>query len=84
MDINRIKEFRQFKKEIRESDRFLIVGLDIGKSMHYGFLGTASGKTVSEGLGRSCTTCIVIQETHPSGCYARCARTVFKFLLDFK
>jgi len=50
MDINRIKEFRQFKKEIRGSDRFLIAGLDIGKSIHYAFLGTANGKTVKRGM----------------------------------
>jgi len=50
MDINRIKEFRQFKNEIRGSDRFLIAGLDIGKSMHYAFLGTANGKTVKRGM----------------------------------
>jgi len=50
MDINRIKKFRQFKKEIRGSDRYLIAGLDIGKSMHYGFLGAANGKTVKRGM----------------------------------
>jgi transposase len=50
MDINRIKEFRQFKYEIRGSDRFLIAGLDIGKSIHYAFLGTANGKTVKRGM----------------------------------
>ncbi len=49
-DINRIERFRQFKNEIRGSGRFLIVGLDIGKSMHHGFLGTAMGKTVKRGL----------------------------------
>ena len=50
MNINRIKEFRQFKNEIRGSDRFLIVGFDIGKSKHYAFLGTANGKTVKRGM----------------------------------
>ena len=49
-DISRVKRFRQFKNEIRGSDRFLIVGLDIGKSMHHAFLGTASGKTVKRGV----------------------------------
>ncbi len=49
-DISRIEQFRQFKNQIRGSDRFLIVGLDIGKSIHYGFLGTANGKTVKRGL----------------------------------
>ena len=49
-DISRIEGFRQFKNEIRGSDRFLIVGLDIGKNKHHGFLGTATGKTVKRGL----------------------------------
>ncbi len=49
-DISRVKRFRQFKNEIRGSDRYLIVGLDIGKSMHHAFLGTATGKTVKRGL----------------------------------
>ena len=48
MNINRTKEFRQFKDEIRGSYRFLIEVLYIGKSMHYGFLGTANGKTVPD------------------------------------
>lgn len=49
-DINRIEHFRQFKNEIRGSQRFLIIGLDIGKKMHHAFLGTATGKTVKRGL----------------------------------
>ena len=49
-DISRIEHFRQFKNEIRGSDRFLIVGLDIGKNMHHAFFGTATGKTVKRGL----------------------------------
>ena len=43
-DHNRIKLFRQFKKEIRGSKEYLIVGIDIGKITHHGFLGTATGK----------------------------------------
>jgi transposase len=50
MDINRIKKFRQFKNEIRGSDRFLIAGLDIGKSKHCAFLGTTNGKTIKRGM----------------------------------
>ncbi|NIQ65765.1 MAG: IS110 family transposase, partial [Candidatus Aminicenantes bacterium] len=49
-DISRVERFRQFKNQIRGSDRFLIVGLDIGKNMHHGFLGTAMGITVKRGL----------------------------------
>ena len=50
MDINRIKEFRQFKKEIRGSEQHLIVGIDIAKDKHHAFLGTANGHTVQKGL----------------------------------
>jgi len=50
MDISRIKEFRQFKKEIRGSEQYLIVGIDIGKVKHHAFLGTANGHTVQKGL----------------------------------
>jgi transposase len=50
MGISRIEFFRQFKKEIRGSERYLIVGLDIGKSKHHAFLGTANGQKVGKGL----------------------------------
>ena len=50
MDINRIKEFRQFKNEIRGSEQHLIVGIDIAKDKHHAFLGTANGHTVQKGL----------------------------------
>ena len=46
MDNNRIKEFRQFKNEIRGSEQHLIVGIDIAKDKHHAFLGTANGHTV--------------------------------------
>jgi transposase len=49
-DINRVERFRQFKNEIRGSDRYLIVGLDIGKNLHHAFLGTADGITLKRGL----------------------------------
>ena len=49
-DLSRIEGFRQLKCEIRGSDRHLIVGIDIAKSKHHGFLGTANGKTVLKGL----------------------------------
>jgi transposase len=42
----RIKEFRQLKKEIRGSEGYLIVGIDIAKDKHHAFLGTATGKTL--------------------------------------
>ena len=39
----RLKEFRQFKKEIRGSKDHLIVGIDIAKEKHQAFFGTAPG-----------------------------------------
>jgi transposase len=42
----RIKEFRQFKKEIRGSRDYLVVGIDIAKERHHAFFGTATGKTL--------------------------------------
>ena len=43
---NRIKEFRQLKKEIRGSKEYLIVGIDVAKGKHHAFFGTATGKTL--------------------------------------
>lgn len=45
-EISKVERFRQFKKEIRGSKRYLIVGIDIAKNKHYAFLGTAEGNTV--------------------------------------
>lgn len=47
---NRIEQFRQLKKEIRGSRNHLIVGIDIAKSKHHAFFGTAGGKTILKGL----------------------------------
>jgi transposase len=43
---NRIERFRQFKREIRGSEEYLIVGIDIAKEKHHAFFGTATGKTL--------------------------------------
>jgi transposase len=43
---NRLEEFRQLKKEIRHSEEYLIVGIDIAKDQHHAFFGTATGKTL--------------------------------------
>ena len=43
---NRLEEFRQLRKEVRHSEEYLIVGIDIAKDRHYGFFGTATGKTL--------------------------------------
>ena len=44
--IFRIEKFRQFKEEIRGSEEYLIVGIDISKDKHHAFFGTANGKTL--------------------------------------
>ncbi len=47
---NRVKEFRQLKKEIRGSEDYLIVGIDVAKDKHNAFLGTTTGKTLLKRL----------------------------------
>jgi hypothetical protein len=37
IDRIRIEEFRQLKKEIRGSERFLIIGIDVAKDKHVPF-----------------------------------------------
>ena len=46
VDGNRLEEFRQLKKEIRGSEKYLIVGVDVAKERHHAFFGTATGKTL--------------------------------------
>jgi transposase len=43
---NRLEEFRQLRQEIRHSEEYLIVGIDIAKDRHHAFFGTAMGKTL--------------------------------------
>ena len=50
IDAIRIEEFRQFKKEIRGSREYLVVGIDVAKEKHHAFFGTAMGKTLLRGL----------------------------------
>ena len=45
-DGTRLEEFRQFRKEVRGSGEYLLVGIDIAKEKHYAFFGTAQGKTL--------------------------------------
>jgi transposase len=42
----RLEEFRQLKKEIRSSEEYLIVGIDIAKDKHNAFFGTTTGETL--------------------------------------
>jgi transposase len=43
---NRLEEFRQLRQEIRHSQEYLIVGMDVAKDRHHAFFGTATGKTL--------------------------------------
>ena len=50
LDVIRLQKFRQAKKEIRGSDQYLIVGIDVAKERHNAFFGTATGGTLHRGL----------------------------------
>ena len=43
---NRLEEFRQLRQEVRHSEEYLIVGIDVAKDRHHAFFGTATGKTL--------------------------------------
>ncbi len=45
-DGSRLEEFRQFRKEVRGSAEYLLVGIDVAKDQHHAFFGTATGKTL--------------------------------------
>lgn len=49
-DLSRLEEFRQVKREIRGSQDYLIVGIDVAKNRHHAFFGTATGKTLFKRL----------------------------------
>jgi len=49
-DCTSVKEFWQLKKEIRGSEKHLIVGIDVAKDEHKAFFGTAYGKTLLKRL----------------------------------
>jgi transposase len=49
-EISRIKEFRQIRKEVRGSEKYLLVGIDVAKEEHRAFYGTATGKTLLKRL----------------------------------
>lgn len=50
VDNTRLELFRQLRKEIRGSERHLIVGIDVAKEKHNAFFGTARGKTLLKNL----------------------------------
>jgi len=45
-DFKPIDLFRQIKKEIRGSDKYLIVGIDVAKEKHHAFMGDARGRSI--------------------------------------
>ena len=49
-DRSRLEEFRQFRKEVRGSTEYLIVGIDVAKDKHHAFFGMATGKTLFKRL----------------------------------
>jgi transposase len=49
-EVTRHARFCQFRKKIRGSSKFLIVGIDIAKDKHHAFFGTARGKTLRRRL----------------------------------
>jgi transposase len=44
--IFRWEQFCQIKSEIRGSDDYLVVGIDVAKDKHHAFMGTANGKSL--------------------------------------
>lgn len=46
----RLQQFQQVRKEIRGSEKYLIVGIDAAKEKHNAFFGTARGKTLVKNL----------------------------------
>jgi transposase len=49
-DRTRLEEFRQFRKEVRGSAEYLVVGIDVAKDKHHAFFGTTTGKTLCKRL----------------------------------
>jgi transposase len=45
-DIVRFNQFCEFRNEIRGSNKYLIIGIDIAKEKHHAFFGTPNGKTM--------------------------------------
>jgi len=45
-EADRLKRFRQFKREIRGSSEYLVVGIDVAKLRHHAFFGTATGRAL--------------------------------------
>ena len=50
LDRNRLEEFRQLRQEVRHSEEYLIVGIDVAKDRRHAFFGTATGGTLLKRL----------------------------------
>lgn len=50
VDSIRLEEYRQIRKEIRGSEEYLIIGIDVAKDRHYAFFGTSTGRTILKRL----------------------------------
>jgi len=46
----RHRQYCQIVNEIRGSDQYLVVGIDVGKDKHHAFMGTATGKSLHRKL----------------------------------
>ena len=46
VDPIRREQFCQIKAEIRRSDDYLVVGIDVAKHKHHAFMGSATGKSL--------------------------------------
>ena len=42
-EIIRREQFCQIVKEVRSSNEYLVVGIDVAKNNHHAFIGTANG-----------------------------------------
>jgi transposase len=49
-ETERLAAYRQLRTEIRGSDKYLIVGVDVAKDTHHAFIGTPTGKMLSKQL----------------------------------
>jgi transposase len=45
-DVIRLEQFCQIKSEIRGSNDYLVVGIDVAKHKHHAFMGSATGKSL--------------------------------------
>ena len=45
-DTIRRKQFCQIVKEVRSSNEYLVIGIDVAKDKHHAFMGTATGKSL--------------------------------------